>query len=304
MSLYHEYRPTEWDHIFGNETVVEALQGDLKKQKRSHAFLFHGPTGCGKTTLGRLVAKELGCIGDNLREVDSADFRGIETVREIRRNINYKPTEGDCRVWILDECHQMNNIAQSALLKMLEDTPKHVYFILCTTDPQKLLKTIRGRCSDYKVELLDKQEMYNLLSYVVECEEEELERDVYKQIIIDSQGHPRNALQILDQVLSVAPEKRLRIAERSAELESQTIDLCRSLLKGESWKKISTILSGLKSEDPESVRRSVLGYCQSVLLNGGKNDRAAMIMYEFKDHFYDCGFAGLVFSCYSVVHGE
>src|SRR5690606_35672662 len=157
-----------------------------------------------------------------INAIDPADFRGIDTIREIRKQSGFQPLESTCRVWILDECHRLTNDSQSALLKILEDTPKHAYFVLCTTDPQKLLPTIRGRCADYQVRPLSEQQMRILLRRVVKAEGESLERKVYDQIVQDSMGHPRNALQILNQVLAVSPEKRLTVAKRAAEAQSKT----------------------------------------------------------------------------------
>ncbi len=303
MNLHLKYRPSCFEEVYGNQGIVESLQSTIQGKDRPHSYLFHGDTGCGKTTLGRIIANELGCKGSDLREVDSADFRGIDTVREIRKQAQYRPLEGPCKVWILDECHKMSNDAQNALLKALEDTPKHVYYILCTTDPEKLIKTIRGRCSQYQVSPLSEKDMKKLLRYVVKCEEEKLDKNIYDQIIQDSQGRPREALQILAQVLCVEPEKRLEVAKRSAELQSQTIELCRALLGGAGWKKVANILNGLKGEDPESIRRAVLGYCSAVLLKE-ENNQAANIMEEMIDPFYNTGFSGLIFACYSVVCGE
>lgn len=298
MSLYLKYRPNTFDEIIGNSDIVEILKNQLSDQGISHSLLFHGPTGCGKTTLGRIVANELGAKGTDLREVDSADFRGIDTIREIRKQSAYKPLEGPCRVWILDECHKLTGDAQTALLKALEDTPKHVYYILCTTDPQKLLSTIKGRCAQYQVNLLTDREMKILLKRVVKAEDEKLSKEVYDTIIQDSLGHPRNALQILMQVLATSPDKRGQVAIQAAEKQSATIELCRALLNHKSWKEIAGILSGLKGEDPEQIRRAVLGYCQAVLLGNRPNPIAATIMQEFIEPFYNTGFPGLVFACY------
>jgi len=305
MALYLKYRPNSLDEVIGNEEIIQVLKSQLEKgskQPLAKSLLFHGPTGCGKTTIGRIIAQELGAKGSDIREIDSADFRGIDTIREIRKQSTYMPLEGPCRVWILDECHKMTGDAQTALLKALEDTPPHIYYILCTTDPQKLLPTIRGRCSQYQVRLLSDKEMKTLLRRVVKAEGESIPKEVYDQITQDSLGHPRNALQVLGQVLSVEDEaKRLKVAKKSAETRSKTIELCRALIQGDSWKKVVGILKGLKDEEPEQIRRAVLGYCQAVLLNDNPNQMAAVVMEEFIEPFYNSGFPGLTFACYGAL---
>ncbi len=304
--LYLKYRPEILDDVIGNEELINTLKGMLQKDAKQpigKSLLFHGPTGCGKTTLGRILARELGAKGNDIREVDSADFRGIDTIRDIRKQSAYKPLEGNYRVWILDECHKMTGDAQTALLKALEDTPEQVYYILCTTEPQKLLSTIRGRCQSFQVNQLSEKEMKKLLRKIVKAEEETLTKEVYEQIVQDSQGHPRNALQTLAQVLSVDEINRLKAAKKTAETQSKTIELCRALTTGAPWKKTAVILKGLKEEEPENIRRAVLGYCQTILLNG-ENHAVAGIMGEFIDPFYNTGFAGLVFACYSAIFSE
>ena len=289
------------DEIRGNTEVIESLEGMLSdKPTCPHAFLIHGPTGCGKTTIGRIIANRLDCKGNDFREVDSADFRGIETIRTIRSNSQFMPLESPCRVWLIDECHKLTNDAQNALLKILEDTPRHVYFVLCTTEPIKLIPTIRGRCSQFAVKPLNERQMFGLLRSVVKAEGTQMNRIVYEQITQDSFGLPRNALQILDQVLRVEPEKRLEVAQHSAEEQSQSIELCRALISGDAWKSVQNILSGLKEEDPEGVRRHVLGYAQAVLLNSD-NTRAGLVLEEFVDNFWNSGFSGLILACYTVI---
>lgn len=310
-TLYLKYRPRTLDEIVGNSDLVALLRSQLSdsangsaSRSMPHALIFAGPTGCGKTTLARIVATSLGAKGSDLREIDSADFRGIDAVREIRKQSVYRPLEGSCSVWILDEVHRATGDAQSALLKLLEDTPEHVYIILCTTDPQKLLPTILGRCAQYQVKLLTEREMRQLLRRVVKAEGETLDKEVYDQIVQDSLGHPRNALQILAQALAVDGERRLVVARRTAERASQTISLCRALVKADSWKAIASILSGLKEEEPEQIRRAVLGYTQTILLQNQRNDGVARIMEQFLTPFWDSGFAGLVYACYVCVYAN
>jgi len=310
MTLYLKYRPQNFDEMCGNEDLLDSLREILQKEDRPHSYLFHGPTGCGKTTLARIIAKEIGAKGSDFREVDSADFRGIDTVREMRKQSQYKALEGSCRIWLLDEVHMLGrggnsptNEAQNALLKALEDTPSHVYYILCTTDPQKLLATIKGRCSQFQVTPLPDKTMFKLLRGVVKGEEDKLTKQIYEQIIQDSQGQSRDALQILEQVLCTSPDRRMEVAKRTAELQSQSIELCRALINPTGWKKIAGILKGLKDQDPERIRRGVLGYCQTILLKG-ENHQAGKVMEEMISPFYNSGFPGLVLASYSVVCGE
>jgi len=300
MSLYNRYRPKSFEEIVGNETTLASLEADLEKKDPPHALLIHGPVGCAKTTLGRIIAAKLGSVGGDFREIDSADFRGIDTVREIRKQSQFKPLEGECRVWLIDEAHRMTSDAQSALLKALEDAPAHVYYILATTDPEKLLATIRSRCSQYVVSPLTDKQMFRLLRRIVKEEEETLDQEVIDQIIMDSQGHPRDAIQILDQTLAVPAEQRLETAKRQAEITRQTIELCRALIGNQGWKKVANILVGLKEEEPESIRRSVLGYCSAILLKED-NIAAAKVMEQFIPSVYYTGFSGITFACFSAV---
>jgi len=300
MGLYLKYRPNALTEIEGNREIVITLRGMFKKNEIPHSMLFHGPTGCGKTTLARIVAKELGCAENNLIEIDTAQFRGIDTVRDLRKNIQYTPLGGGIRVYIIDEVHKMTGDAQNAFLKILEDTPKHIYFILCTTDPQSLLPTIKGRCSQFQVQLLSDDDMKSLLTKIAELENDSIEDEIIEQITQDSQGHPRNALQILEQVLSTPKKRRLTIAQQAAIEQSESIALCRALMKKQGWSEVKKILQGLKGQDAEGIRRVVIGYASSVLLNTD-NAVAGLILEAFQEPTYNMGFPGIVLACYTVI---
>jgi DNA polymerase-3 subunit gamma/tau len=303
MSLYLTYRPTDFSQVKGNAETIASLTTLLAKKQPPHSYMFYGPTGCGKTTLARIVAGMLGCDinNDEYNEVDSAYYRGIDDVREMRRVANYMPAIGKCRIWVLDECHKMTGDAQNALLKWLEDTPNHVYIILCTTEPDKMISTVRGRCQQFQLKPLNDSQMFGLLRRIARGEGEEVDKQVYDQIIEDTKGHARNAIQILEQVLSVPEDKRLEIAKQTAKEVSLSIDLCRALINpGSSWKQVSTILNGLVDQDPERIRRAVLGYSSAVLLKKD-NPICGLVMEEFYNTFYDSPMPQLVFACYSVI---
>jgi len=302
MALYHKHRPKTLDDIVGNKTTVLQIRTDFNKKEKPHAVLLVGPTGCGKTTIGRIIANMLDCKGNDLKELNAADWRGIDTIRDIRQQSQYKSLQSPCRVWLLDEAGVLTKDAQNAMLKLLEETPKHVYFILATTDPQKLINTLRGRCAEYSVAPLREAQMVRLLKSIVHKERKEVLESVIDTIVERSQGLPRNALQALGQVIDLPVEKQADAVKSYAETETQVKELCRGLFQHGTWQKISRLIKELQEqgEDAENIRRAILGYCHYTLLNGD-NVRAAIVMEHMIESFYYTGFPGLTFACYSII---
>jgi len=300
--LYKKHRPKTLKAVIGNKSTVQALSNMIKQKTVPHTIMFHGPSGCGKTTLARILRNELACHDLDFKELNLSDFRGIDTIRDISRHMNLAPTGGPCRVWLLDEAHQMSRDAQNAALKILEDTPSHVYFLLCTTDPQKLLKTIQTRCCEMPVRSLTEKEMVRLLKKVTRREDFKLTEDVREELIDHAGGSARMALVLLDKIINLPEEERVDAIQRKAEEQKEAIELCRALIKNPNWGKVSKILKNLKGE-PESIRWAVLGYARSVIL-GGKNEQAYLILRAFEDNFYDSKNAGLARACYEVVFGD
>lgn len=304
MGLYQKHRPQTLDDIVGNTPTVSALRTWLSDEKRNHAVLLTGPSGCGKTTVARILANGLGCAPVDLVEMNSANFRGIDTAREIIQRAWLSPIGGPVRVWILDEVHQGTQDFQSAILKVLEDTPQHVYFLLATTDPQKLLKTVVNRCTQYAMQPLPENRIRHLLSQVAIKEGAKVSPEVLDCVAKDSQGCPRDALNTLGRVLGLNEDQQLVLAQQAAREESEAIDLCRALLARpkKKWAEVAKILRGLQEADPERVRLAVLGYCNKILIQ--KDDPVACLVIDcFNDPFYNNRHAGLSRACYMALVG-
>lgn len=300
MELYKKYRPTQLKKLVGQKDTVQAIQNMIDNNKVPHTILFTGSSGCGKTTLARIMKTELNCHDHDFKEINCADFRGIDMVRDIRSNMYLAPMGGNCRIWLIDEFHQATNEAQQAMLKILEDTPKHVYFFLATTEPNKLLKTIRTRCTEMPVFDLTDSDIEKLLNRVCKQEEKEIPDDVKNHIVKNAHGSARMALVLLDKVIDLNPDDMIEAIKGEEQQENETIELCRALIAGKDWKDVSKIISGLKDE-PEKIRYSVLGYAKAVLLKSGSS-KAYAVIDCFRDNFYDSKMAGVVAACYEVVN--
>lgn len=304
MELYKQYRPATLDEVVGNKATVKAIRQMLDSEKMPKAILFHGPSGCGKTTLARILKTELGCKDLDFIEMNSASYRGIDSMRELAARANLHAI-GDCKIYLLDEVHGLTKDAQNALLKTLEDTPPRTYFILCTTDPSKLIAALKGRCTSLEVKLLKDDEMRGLLKSICKKEKIEISDDIMSQLITVASGGVRRAIVLLDKIRHLEEDDQAEaIAGGADEGPAEVVALCRALLNGGgNWKAIADILKEIK-EEPETVRLIVLGYMNSVLLKSGK-DRAFQIIQSFSQPFYDNGGrAMLTGSCYEVICGQ
>lgn len=301
MELYNVHRPVALEDVVGNRSTIKSLKSVLKREldQIPHAFLFTGPSGCGKTTLARITAKMLGCSDWDYNEIDSADFGGVDMIRELRQNMSLAPSKGKTRVWLIDECHELSKKAQDALLKALEDAPKHVYILLATTDPDDLKKTLKTRCSTFEVAPLNDKEMKWLVGSISEREEIVFPEEVVEQIIVSAQGSARKALVLVDQIIDLEESEMLEAAQQSEAFKSEIRDLCQALMKRKKWKEVSNILKGLKGEQSETIRRAVLGYCGAVLLNNG-DPRLYCVLDSFSDNTFATGFPGIIKAAFEV----
>lgn len=304
LELYKKYRPQRWNDLVGQTEVVTQLKGMIENKTLPHTLLITGPSGCGKTTIARIIKEELAVGESDYQEVDCADNNGIDTVRALKSRINAAPLSGHWRMFLLDECHQLTTAAQDSLLKLLEDTPRHVFFLLNTTDPRKLKDTIRTRCTEIKVKSLPPDGLRAVLLRIMKKEKIKLEEEVVDKIIATAQGSARRALVSLHQVqgMETADEQLELIAAHDEEVAG--IDLARKLMDlNATWGDVAAVLKSIE-HDAETCRRIVLGYAAAILLNQSKQSkiglRAALILESFEDNVFDSGRHGLVLRAWNV----
>lgn len=302
MELYKRYRPKTLKGLVGQDSTVSSLE-TLIERGLPHCLMLTGPSGCGKTTVARILAREIKCSKSDFTELNAADFKGIDTIRDIRRSINLKPLNGASRVWMIDECHKLTSDAQNAILKMLEDPPEHAFFMLCTTDPQKVIRTVHTRSTQIQLGSLAPLALCKLIKRVAVKESMEVSDKIIKQIAEASEGSGRKALVLLEQVgmLDGDSEQSKAIAATTVDQE-QAIELARALFNSRSkWPQVAAILKAMQDQDSENIRYCVLGYARSVLLNatGERCASAAAIIDFFSEPTYNSKHAGLAFASWN-----
>ncbi len=298
--LHILYRPQEFNEVAGNKGAIATIEGLLERDLKDipHTWLFSGNSGCGKTTLARIVAEKLGCSSMDFYEFNSGSMRGVDTIREVEQKCKLAPMNGKVKVYLFDEVHSWTKTAKDASLKILEDTPKNVFFFLATTNPEALGKAIRTRCIDIAVKSLNSREIMSLIKEIAEAEEKEVDAEILKKIAMSCDGSPREAVKMLDMVIDVKEKDlALEVIENTYASEASAIELCRAILKKEQWKNIAKILDKLEAE-PEQVRRACLTYFSKVLLGNGEM-RIAEILEQFENNYFDSGKAGLINSCFA-----
>src|SRR4030042_5507662 len=237
-----ELRPKTFDEVRGNVATVKVLKEMLSRPTKPHSYLLYGPTGCGKTTIARLIAKELGCHSSELYEMNTANTRGIDSIREVIEFSHYVPTMGKVKVFLFDEARQITGVAAEALLKILEDTPPYVYIILATTNPEKLLATVKGRCERFQVHRLKDHEMMNFILDVIEKKGIVLASDkIIERVHTIADGCPRAALLLLEKICNAENEDEANKAlDDSSGSKEDMMEICKFLLtKGKNWLYIS-----------------------------------------------------------------
>ena len=200
LVLYRKYRPQEWDEVIGQKHVTQTLTNAIKLGRVSHAYLFSGPRGTGKTTIARLLAKSMGCADLDLIEIDAASNRGIDEIRELREGTKFAPTAGKYKVFIIDEVHQLTKEAFNALLKTLEEPPAHAIFVLATTEAHKVPDTILSRVQHFNFKRLTVSDIIKKLEKIIAAEKIKVEPEALRLIANFAGGSYRDAESMLEQL--------------------------------------------------------------------------------------------------------
>ena len=221
-SLYRTYRPNSFETVVGQRHIIQTLQNAIKQKKMSHAYLFCGPRGTGKTTVAKLLAKSVNCINveqapcnqcehcltiqngthPDVIEIDAASNNGVDEIRDLIEKVKYAPLQGKYKVYIVDEVHMLSQGAFNALLKTLEEPPAHVIFILATTEPHKVLPTIISRCQRYDFVRVNRFDIQMRIEEVLKAEKIEYEEEAVRLISQLADGGVRDALSILEQCIA------------------------------------------------------------------------------------------------------
>jgi len=267
IALYRKYRPETFDEVIGQDHVVRAISGGLKSGKVSHAYLLCGPRGIGKTTVARIIAKELNTSVNDIYEMDAASNRGIDDIREINENIRSLPFDSKYKIYILDEVHMFTKEAWNALLKTIEEPPEHVIFILATTEIEKVPETIVSRCQSFIFKKPSDIVLSKFISSFAKKEGYEIERGGAELIALLADGAFRDALGTLQKVLSFSKDKIINIQD------------IEEITGAPNFTLVDNFLSALATDD---IEKSFLSIEKAVKQNIDMPIFLKMILYKLR----------------------
>jgi DNA polymerase-3 subunit gamma/tau len=295
--LYQKYRPQNFSQVFGNKEIVKSLQNALDKDNIGHAYLFHGPRGTGKTTMARILAKSLICDNyskqndacltcdsckevssgtyPDLIEIDAASNNSVENIRSINEKINLAPTKGKLKFYIIDEVHMLSKGAFNALLKTLEEPPKNTYFVLATTEPEKVIETVKSRCQQFEFKRANNKDIIEKLKFIVGSEKAKVSDSDIEKISKASRGGFRDAETLLETVITSGVGVDQALNKVGNDFSVRFFD---SVLANDSKVAIELVNEVYESgKNLESWNKDLLSYLRNImLLTQGLEDRVEL----------------------------
>ncbi len=270
-ALYRKYRPHTFDDVVGQQHVVTVLQKAIANKKVAHAYLFAGSRGTGKTTIARILAHEIGTSDKDIYEMDAASNRKIDDFRELNDSVHTLPFESDYKVYIIDEVHMLTKEAFNAFLKTLEEPPKHVVFVLATTEIDKLPDTIVSRCQSYTFEQPTRTVLAETVTRVAKKEKVTLEAGAAELIAMLAEGSFRDALGILQKVLSYSTDKKVTRSEVESVTGAPRAQLVHDLVGALSAGDVDAALeavtaAGTQNIDMLTLQKLLLDRVRAVML--------------------------------------
>ena len=307
QALYRKWRPHKWEEVVGQEHIVQTLTNAVRADRVGHAYLFAGPRGTGKTTVARIIAKAVNCLNDDpakrpcnecehckavnenrfldLIEIDAASNTSVDNVRDLRDKINFSPSQGKYKIYIIDEVHMLSTAAFNALLKTLEEPPPHAIFVLATTEIHKIPATVLSRCQRHEFRRVPVDEIVNLLKQIAGQEKIKIDEEALTVIARQATGSMRDAISLLDQLSSTGDKIDLALTQRVlGTATSQTVlDLIASIQNQQPAPAMDAIHRALDSgADPRSLARQIVDYLRGLMLIQMGNEDQVEVTQEVK----------------------
>jgi DNA polymerase-3 subunit gamma/tau len=292
QALYRKWRPLSWDEVIAQDHIIQTLRNAVKNEHVTHAYLFAGPRGTGKTTTARLLAKAVNCLNPNpsvrpcnecdncqainagrfldLIEIDGASNTSVDDVRDLRDKINFSPNLGSYKVYVIDEVHMLSTAAFNALLKTLEEPPPHAIFVLATTEVHKIPATVLSRCQRHEFRRIPVDDIVANLEQLGEKENLQVTPDALTLIARQSTGSLRDAISLLDQLASTGETITLELAQSvlGTTTSQAVIEVVDALLKCDPAAGLDRIHHALdRGSDARQFARQIVEYLRSLLLN-------------------------------------
>lgn len=312
-TLYRKFRPLTFDEVVGQDTIVRILRNQIENDKVGHAYLFCGTRGTGKTTIAKIFARTVNCEhknsgnpcnscptclhaidGSNLNiiEIDAASNNGIENIRNIINIIEHPPVDGEKKkVFIIDEVHSLSNAASNALLKTLEEPPEYALFILCTTEPEELLDTIRSRCQRYDFHRIEIETIKKQLKKICEIEDIKIDDEAISYIALKGDGSMRDAISLLERCRGYGIKEKIGINEAREVLGSVDTKDFKAILEAIDKSDVKSILGMIgeiidKGKDISQFVEDFIWYLRNVLIVkklDGPDEKIMITIIEYED---------------------